>query len=158
MRAKNAFPRRVTSQGVPTGTSSGFSMIEILVVVGIIGFLASMVAINVIDQGDKAKRKATWAQIKMFEDAFEFYRLDNGQYPGSEKGIQALIDGNYLKERKLPKDAWNEPYIYSKPGPNGYPIDIVSLGADGEEGGSEAAADIKLSDGELISGGSDEEE
>ncbi len=136
---------------------AGFSMIELLVVVAILGTLAGMVALNVIGQGEKAKRKATFAQIKMFEDALEVYRLDNGSYPPSDQGLQALIDGSYLKERKIPKDPWNTEYRYVKPGPNGYPFDIISLGADGAEGGSGDDADISLAGG-VDSAGDDEEE
>jgi general secretion pathway protein G len=138
------------------GTESGFSMIELLVVIVIIGMLAGMVTLNVIGQQQKANRKAALAQIKLFEDAFEVYRLDNGKYPSSDKGLQSLIDGEYIKERKLPKDPWGNEYQYVSPGPSGYPFDIVSYGNDGQEGGSGDAADISLSGG--LGNEDDEEE
>lgn len=125
----------------------GFSMIEILVVVAIIGLLAGLVASNVIGQGEKAKRKAVFAQIKMFDDALEMYKLDKGKYPSADRGLNALVEGNYVKERKMPKDPWGNDYRYVMPGPNGMPYDIVSLGADGADGGSGDDADISLSKG-----------
>lgn len=125
----------------------GFSMIEILVVVAIIGLLAGLVASNVIGQGEKAKRKAVFAQIKMFDDALEMYKLDKGKYPTADRGLNALVEGNYVKERKMPKDPWGNDYRYIMPGPNGMPYDIVSLGADGADGGAGDDADISLSKG-----------
>ena len=133
--------------GTRAAAQSGFSMIELLVVIAIIGMLAGMVALNVVGQGDKAKQQAAYTQLKLFEDALEVYRLDNGNYPSAEVGLRGLVEGKYIKERKIPKDPWNNEYKYVRPGPQGYPFDIVSYGADGVEGGTDLDADITLSQG-----------
>lgn len=130
----------------------GFTLIEIMVVVVIIGMLAALVGPRLIGQSDEARRKTTAAQIAQIEQALGLYNLDNGYYPTTSQGLEALVSppstppepinykkGGYMK--KLPKDAWGREFIYNCPGEHG-DFDIISYGADGQEGGEGAAADI----------------
>lgn len=130
----------------------GFSLIELLVVIVIIGLLATIVAINVIPAGNKARVEKAKADIAQLEQALEQYRLDNLTYPSSGDGLQALVapppglaqperyrQGGYI--RKLPNDPWGRPYLYQAPGKKG-PFDVYSLGADGQTGGTGDNADI----------------
>ncbi len=129
--------------------SSGFTLIELIVVVVIIGLLAGLVLPQFIRQEEKAKLKATRAQIELFATALDTFRLDVGRYPTTEEGLQALRqkpgnldrwDGPYLK-KDLPLDPWNKPYVYKSPGDHG-PYDITSYGADGVPGGDGDNRDI----------------
>ncbi len=124
----------------------GFSLIEILVVLVIIGLLVAIVAPNVLDSADKARIQKSFADFKNFETALSLYKLDNYVYPSSEQGLQALVEKPVLdpvprrwKEsgyiQDLPNDPWGNPYLYLSPGQNG-PVDIFTYGADGVEGGS----------------------
>ena len=126
-----------------------------MVVVVILGVLAGMVGISVFGNVDKANIKATKADLKTIAQALDLYKLDNFTYPTTEEGLDALINkpdnarnypqGGYLKKKEAPRDPWNRPYEYVSPGESG-PYDLYSLGADGQEGGEEAAADIYESD------------
>ncbi len=135
----------------------GFSLIELLVVIVIIGLLATIVAINVIPAGNKARVEKAKADIATLENALEQYRLDNLTYPGTSDGLQALLapppglaqperyrQGGYIK--KLPEDPWGHPYLFQAPGRKGA-FDVYSLGADGQTGGEGDNADIYSSDG-----------
>ena len=129
----------------------GFTLIEIMVVVIIIGLLAAIVAPNVIGRVDDAQITRAKADISQIENALKFYRLDNFAYPTSEQGLEALVSkpndpniknwktGGYLD--RVPKDPWGNPYLYLNPGNNGE-IDVYTLGSDGKAGGEDAAADI----------------
>lgn len=128
---------------------SGFTLLELLIVLTIIGLLVGYVAPKYLNQLGKSEVKVARAQIKAFEDALEQYRLDVGSYPSSEQGLNALVtappgvprwQGPYLK-RNVPLDPWGAPYQYRSPGQHG-DIDIFSFGADGKPGGSGEAADI----------------
>lgn len=129
----------------------GFTLIEIMVVVIIIGILAAIVAPNVIGRVDDAQIVKAKAEIGNIENAMKFYRLDNFAYPSSEQGIEALVNkpadpniknwkaGGYLE--RVPKDPWGNPYLYLNPG-NQKEIDIYTMGRDGRPGGEGVDADI----------------
>jgi general secretion pathway protein G len=129
----------------------GFTLIEIMVVVIIIGILAAIVAPNVIGRVDDAQITKAKAEIANIENAMKFYRLDNFAYPSTEQGVEALVtkpadpnvknwkSGGYLES--LPNDPWGNPYLYLNPG-NQREIDIYTLGRDGRPGGEGVDADI----------------
>lgn len=128
----------------------GFTLIELMVVLVIIGVLAALIVPNVLDRADDARVTAARTDITNISQALKLYRLDNQRYPTAEQGLQALIirptsgplPNNwkpYLE--KLPNDPWGRPYQYLNPGIKG-PIDIMSFGADGQAGGEGKDADI----------------
>ena len=130
-------------------SSAGFTLIELIVVVVIIGLLAGLVVPQFIKQEEKATSKATKAQIELFGTALDTFRLDVGRYPTSQEGLAALTqkpasadrwDGPYLK-KEVPPDPWGKPYIYKSPGDHG-PYDIISYGADGAPGGEDNNRDV----------------
>lgn len=129
-----------------TRREEGFTLIEIMIVVVIIGLLAGLVAVNLLPQAEKAKRTTAITQMKTFEQALDLYKLDNGRYPTTEQGFEALLSGKggepYLKGGKLPRDPWGNEYAYISPGDGGRPYEIISYGADGQPGGSGDDADI----------------
>lgn len=124
----------------------GFTLIEIMIVVVIIGLLAGLVAVNLLPQAEKAKRTTAATQMKTFEQALDLYKLDNGRYPSTDQGFEALTSGDrgepYLKGGKIPRDPWGNAYVYMSPGEGGKPYEILSYGADGQPGGSGDDADI----------------
>lgn len=132
--------------------AAGFTLIEVLVVVLIIGILAAIVGPRVIGKTEEARRTRVVADLKSIETALDLYKLDNGVYPSTEQGLQALVtkptvgsipanwkDGGYLS--RVPADAWGQPYAYAHPGTRSE-YDLFSLGADGQPGGEGANADI----------------
>jgi general secretion pathway protein G len=131
---------------------AGFSLVEILVVLVIMGLLISVVAPTVLNRADEARVQKAQADFKAIETALKIYRLDNYVYPTTEQGLEALVekstldpeprnfkDGGYLQE--LPIDPWGRPYLYLSPGEHGE-VDIYSLGADGLSGGEDQSADL----------------
>lgn len=125
---------------------SGFTLIEIMVVVVIIGMLATMILPRVLGRLDQSQQIAAQADINQLSTALKFYKLDNAKYPASGDGLQALLSGakdgkGYLDGNKLPKDPWGNDYLYQYPGQH-LEFDIWSLGADGQAGGTEVNADI----------------
>jgi general secretion pathway protein G len=143
---------------VPSSFAEGFSFIEIMIVVIIIGILASLVAPRLIQRADEARVTEARIQIMNFETALKMFQMDNGFYPSTDQGLQALIAppstgeipenfraNGYLEKRNLPVDPWNNPYIYLSPGEFG-DFDIISYGADGEPGGEKYDADITNQD------------
>jgi general secretion pathway protein G len=128
----------------------GFTLVEILVVITIIGLIMALVGPRVINYLGEAKVKAAKIQIQSFGSALDLYYLDAGRYPSSSEGLTALAqrpggaatwNGPYLKGGVVPNDPWGRPYLYRAPGEHGA-YDIVSYGSDGQEGGTGTAADI----------------
>ncbi len=129
---------------------AGFTLIEIMVVVVILGILAALIAPNVISRIDEAQVTKVRQDIRAIESALKLYRLDNFRYPTTDQGLDALVtppqdpnakwpEGGYLD--RVPKDPWNRPYLYLQPGNQGE-FDIYSLGRDGQQGGDGPDADI----------------
>lgn len=135
----------------PLPGNGGFSLIELLVVLVILGLLAGIVGPAVLGQSDRARTDAARQQISAFEAALDMYRLDVGRYPTSQEGLQALVsrpaglnrwNGPYLRRSSVPVDPWDNPYQYRSPGEGGRPYDLFSLGADNAPGGEGASQDI----------------
>ena len=134
--------RRAPSTALPVPGRSeerGFTLVEMMVVLVIIGLLATVVIINVMPATDRAAQTRVKADLSTIEQAVEMYRLENLRYPTTQEGLNALVP-NYI--RRLPADPWNSPYVYVAPGPNGAPFRIASRGADKSEGGSGENADV----------------
>lgn len=134
----------------------GFSLIELMVVIVILGLLATFLLPKIIDRPDEARITKAKSDIKAIESALKLYKLDNGFYPTTEQGLSALITqptiepipknwkrGGYLDTNSIPKDPWGNNYIYRSPGEEDRDYEIISLGADGKEGGEGINADIK---------------
>lgn len=128
----------------------GFTLLELLVVMVIIGLLASYVGPKFFSQIGKSEVKAARAQIDALEKALDQFRLDLGRYPTTEQGLAALMErpageqkwgGPYLKKKAVPNDPWGRPYLYRQPGEHGE-YDLLSLGKDGQPGGTGEAEDI----------------
>ena len=130
----------------------GFTLIELMVVLVILGVLGALIAPKLMDRPDEARKIAAKQDIATLVQALKLYRLDNMRYPSTEQGLQALVarptlapfpgnwkTGGYLE--KLPKDPWGHPYVYLNPGRQGE-MDVMSLGADGQPGGEGNDADI----------------
>lgn len=131
---------------------SGFTLIEVMIVIVILGVLAALIVPKVMGRPDEARVIAAKQDIATIMQSLKLYKLDNRRYPSTEQGLVALVQkpslaplpdnwnpGGYLE--KLPKDPWGKPYIYLSPGLNGE-IDVMSYGADGQAGGQGVDADI----------------
>lgn len=140
-----------TRPGPPA--ANGFTMLELMVVIVILGLLATVVTANVLPMLDRGNREKAVADIAAIEQAIEQYRMDNLTYPSMQDGLGALTTppsglaqpdryrpGGYI--RRLPDDPWGNPYQYRNPGERGGPFDVFSFGADGQPGGEDANADI----------------
>ncbi|WP_121629464.1 type II secretion system major pseudopilin GspG [Tropicibacter alexandrii] len=140
------------SAGEKQGAQAGFSLLELMVVVVIMSILALVIVPRVIDRPDQARIARVQSDISVLTSAVELYRLDNLRYPTTEQGLAALVDqptappvpanwatNGYID--RLPKDPWGNDYQYLEPGVHGV-FDIFTLGADGQEGGSGADADL----------------
>lgn len=132
----------------------GFTLIELMVVIVILGILAGLIIPRIMGRPDEARRAKARIQIESLETALKLYRLDNGSYPTTEQGLQALVEapsagqqaknwrqGGYLERNKVPKDPWDKEFVYLSPGVHG-DFDLSSLGADGEPGGDGKNKDI----------------
>ena len=119
--------------------SQGFTLIELMVVMVIIGLLAATVVPKFFGQVDKAMQQDAQAQIELLGQALDLYRLEKHKYPTSDEGLEALK--SYLK-KNVPKDPWGNDYIYVSPGKEGRGYDLISLGADNAEGGEGTDIDI----------------
>ncbi len=127
----------------------GFTLIELMVVIVILGLLASIVVPNIMSRTEQAKVEKARTDIAALESALKLYRLDNGKYPTVEQGLKSLVQkpevdpipkkwktNGYLDKKKVPMDPWGNEYVYLSPGAHGS-IDLTSLGADGEPGGED---------------------
>ena len=134
--------------------NSGFTLIELMVVVVILGILATVVLPKIMGRPDEAKRVKAKVDISAIETALKLYKLDTGKYPTTEQGLKALVQppedekaaenwrkGGYIEKGKVPKDPWGGEYIYLSPGIE-HEYDIISYGADGVPGGTDENADI----------------
>lgn len=132
----------------------GFTLIELMVVIVILGILAGLIIPRIMGRPDEARRAKARMQIESIETALKLYKLDSGNYPTTEQGLQALVEqpsvgppaknwrqGGYLERGKAPKDPWDREYVYISPGAHG-DYDLSSLGADGEPGGEGKNKDI----------------
>ncbi len=136
--------------------NKGFTLLELLVVIVILGILATFVGTRIMGKPEEARQTQTKIQIQSLESALNMYRLDNGDYPSTEQGLRALVekpgtgtiprkwrDGGYLDKPRVPRDPWDNEYAYLSPGmrnTNGF--DLFSYGADGQPGGEGKDADI----------------
>lgn len=139
---------------------AGFTLIELMVVIVILGLLAGIILPRFLGESDKAKQQTARVQMAVLETALKMYKLDNGSYPTTEQGLKALVEaptvgnlpknwrkGGYLEKGKVPKDPWKNDFVYVCPGSHS-DFDITSLGADGEAGGEEFDKDINNWDSE----------
>jgi len=134
----------------------GFTLIELMVVVVILGILAGLIIPKIMGRTDEARMLKARMQIEQLEQTLKLYYLDNGEYPTTEQGLNALIEkpaaepvprrwreGGYLEKGKIPRDPWDTPFVYVSPGVHSKDFDLVSYGADHEEGGEGKYADIE---------------
>lgn len=131
-------------------SEAGYTLVELLVVITIIGLIVALVGPRVLNYLGESKAKTAKIQIQGFSSALDLYYLDTGRYPTSSEGLSALVqrtaglaswNGPYLKGGSVPLDPWGKSYVYRSPSEHG-PYDIVSRGADGQEGGTGTAADV----------------
>ena len=132
--------RRIAPRNDGRTGEEGFTLVELMVVIVIIGLLATVVVINVMPATDKAAITKARADIATLEQGVEMYRLNKMRYPEGEGGLQAVVSEGYIK--RLPNDPWGNPYVYAAPGRDGRQFEIMSYGADGREGGEGEDADI----------------
>lgn len=153
---KNSVPEETKNR--KKRISKGFSLMELMVVIIILGLLAAVVLPELTGKSEQAKRKLVCIQMKNISESVKMFKLDNGRYPDNEEGLQALVEnpdpeelksyprGGYVEDGKLPLDSWKHDYIYIyEEGDEQNSFDIISLGADGKEGGSGDNEDIYYS-------------
>ena len=146
-RRQNELPVRRFGNG-------GFTLIELMVVIVILGILAGLIIPRIMGRPEEARQMKAKVQMESIETALRLYKLDNGDYPTTEQGLQALVEaptvgelpkawrqGGYLEKGKMPKDPWDNDYIYLCPGLHG-DFDLISYGADGQPGGEDKNVDI----------------
>jgi len=134
----------------PDVGQQGFTLVEMLVVITIIGLIMGLIGPRVLNYLNESKVKTARIQLQSFSGALDLFYLDAGRFPSTSEGLAALVqrtpgiaawNGPYLKGGSLPDDPWKHPYVYRSPGERG-PYEIISYGSDGQEGGSGIAADI----------------
>lgn len=135
-----------------TINKAAFTLMELMIVIIIMGMLAAVVLPNLTGQSEQAKQKLACTQMKIIYESVKSFKLDNGRYPTTEEGLNALISspdseltsyrsGGYLDDGKIPKDSWGSDFIYTYDDK----VEIISLGGDKKEGGSDEATDIYMS-------------
>lgn len=152
MKATMETDKNRSAEDAGSVRQAGFTLVELMVVIVIIGLLATVVVINVLPSQDRAMVEKARADVRLLEQGLEMYRMDNLSYPSTEQGLESLREapddlarperyrnGGYIK--RLPEDPWGNPYQYVFPGEKGT-FDIYSLGADGRLGGEDLNADI----------------
>ena len=131
---------------------SGFTLIELMVVIVILGILSTVMMPKILDRPEQARRMKAKVQIRNFQSALALLKADTGRYPTTSQSLEALVnnpgargwkEGGYLEGRKVPSDPWDNPYMYICPGMNGDDYDLESYGRDGEDGGNGDHADIE---------------
>jgi len=128
-----------------TSFKKGFSLIELMIVIVILGLLAAMVMPSLTGKGEEAKRSLVCVQMKsVYDGALDMYKIKNSIYPSTEEGLKILTeDDSYFKDGKMPKDSWGKEFIYINDEGS---IELISFGADKKEGGKDEGKDIKLSE------------
>jgi len=139
----------------PLRSKNGFTLIELMIVVVIVGILATLLIPRIMERPEEARRIKAKVDIKSIESALKLYKLDSGAYPTTEQGLKALFEkpetspvpkkwreGGYLEGKDVPKDPWGNEYYYESPSPDGKDYVITSCGADGEQGGTGKDADL----------------
>jgi general secretion pathway protein G len=139
--------------------NGGFTLIELMIVVVIVGILATLLIPRIMERPEEARRMKAKADIKSIESALKLYKIDTGSYPTTEQGLQALLtkpetnpipkkwrEGGYLDGKEPPKDPWGNPFYYVSPGPENRDYVITSYGSDGELGGTGKNADVSSAD------------
>lgn len=138
------------NNALPRPRNGGFTLIELMVVLAILGLLAGLVGPRVMKHLDESKSRTARLQVEDLAAALDLYRLELGEYPTAEQGLAALVEapsgvaqwnGPYLRKRRLPQDPWGHEYHYRAPGTGG-PYDLYTLGADNQEGGDGDDRDI----------------
>ncbi len=134
------------------GLRAGFTIIELMVVIVILGILATIIMPRFLDRPQEARQMKAKVQIRNFEAALALFKTDTGRFPTTSEGLEALVrdpgvegwhQGGYLERGKLPADPWGNPYVYIHPGQHNTDYDIISYGKDGEPGGTGFDADIE---------------
>jgi general secretion pathway protein G len=141
------------------GNGEGFTLIELMIVIVIIGILATLLIPRIMERPEEARRVKAKMDIEAIVSALKLYKIDCGSYPTTDQGLVALIkkpdtppvptkwrDGGYLEGTDVPKDPWGNPYYYSSPTEDGKDYEVISYGADGQPGGTGKNADISSSD------------
>lgn len=143
---------KLTNVVVPRNRAQGFSLIEIIVVITIIGVIVGWAATNIFGKQDQAQSRIAKSKIVALSGPLDIYKLDTGKYPTTQEGLKALLqapsgvpnwNGPYVKNLDELKDPWRNELIYRSPGSENRPYEIVSLGSDGQEGGEGANKDLK---------------
>jgi general secretion pathway protein G len=152
MKSENTPMRGIKMKG--KSEDRGFTLIELMVVIIILGILVGYVGVRIMGKPEEARRTKARVQMETLETALKLYKLDNGVYPTTEQGLQALVnppevgrlpgkwrEGGYLEKGKVPKDPWGNEYVYLCPGIHD-DFDLISYGGDGEPGGEDRDEDI----------------